>query len=141
MNRILQRIANDAKLMKTADEYNTNISSNNTSIDNSSDISINNISENNVDPNTVAEVNQLLERVEQSSNDLKDIYYSLFDNLTALYSSYPSIYQQLEMIVKLPTNEDAMNIVSFNNDLSQALAHFKDPNYLASYISNESETL
>ena len=126
-NRILQRIANDAKLMKTADDvFNPDVDVNSTP---------------NIDSNTVNEVNQLLERIEQSSNDLKDIYYSLFDNLTALYSSYPSIYQQLEMIVKLPTNEDAMNIVSFNNDLSQALTHFKDSNYLASYISNSSETL
>ena len=45
------------------------------------------------------------------------------------------------MTVKLPTNNDAMNIVALNNDLMQALERFKDPVYLNSYISNSSETL
>lgn len=93
------------------------------------------------DEDVKSEAKQLLSRIEQSSNDLKDIYYTLFNNLSALYTSYPSIYQQLEMIVKLPKNEDAMEIVAFNNDLSNAISHFKDDTYLSSYVSNSSETI
>ena len=65
----------------------------------------------------------------------------MFDNLNALFATYPSLYKQLQMTVKLPTNNDAMNIVALNNDLMQALERFKDPVYLNSYISNSSETL
>lgn len=94
-----------------------------------------------IDPQIVKEVKQLLERIKESSNNLKDIYYALFDNLNALFSAYPSIYQQLQMTVKLPTNNDAMNTVQFNNDLTIALNKFKDPIYLASYLKNKSDTI
>lgn len=94
-----------------------------------------------IDPKIVKEVNQLLDRIKESSNNLKDIYYALFDNLNALFAAYPSIYQQLQMTVKLPTNNDAMNTVTFNNDLTIALNKFKDPIYLASYLKNSSETI
>ena len=94
-----------------------------------------------VDQQTVYEINQLLDKVKNSANSLKDIYYALFDQLNGLYQSYPSIYKQLQMTVKLPTNQDAMNIVSFSNSLNQSLDKFKDPIYLKSYISNSSETL
>ena len=45
------------------------------------------------------------------------------------------------MTVKLPTNQDAMSVVTMNNDLTQALERFKDPVYLNSFISNSSETI
>ena len=96
---------------------------------------------NQIDPKIRKEVMQLLDRIQESSNNLKDIYYALFDNLNALFSAYPSIYQQLQMTVKLPSNRDAMNTVTFNNDLTVALNKFKNPEYLASYLKNSSETL
>ena len=96
---------------------------------------------NQIDPKIKKEVTQLLDRIQESSNNLKDIYYALFDNLNALFSAYPSIYQQLQMTVKLPSNRDAMNTVTFNNDLTVALNKFKNPEYLASYLKNSSETL
>ena len=102
----------------------------------------NNLSNNEeVDQQTIYEINQILDKVKNSANSLKDIYYALFDQLNGLYQSYPSIYKQLQMTVKLPTNQDAMNIVSFSNSLNQSLDKFKDPIYLKSYISNSSETL
>ena len=94
-----------------------------------------------IDPKIVSEVMQLLDRIKESSNNLKDIYYALFDNLNALFASYPSIYQQLQMTVKLPTNKDAMNTVIFNNDLLRALNKFQNEAYLASYLQNSSETI
>lgn len=133
MNRIINRM--NKNLIKQADADNIPVG----------DSIFNNSSNNNnneeVDQQTVYEINQLLDKVKNSANSLKDIYYALFDQLNGLYQSYPSIYKQLQMTVKLPTNQDAMNIVSFSNSLNQSLDKFKDPIYLKSYISNSSETL
>lgn len=133
MNRIINRM--NKNFIKQADADNIPVGDsifNNSSNDNNNE---------DVDQQTVYEINQLLDKVKNSANSLKDIYYALFDQLNGLYQSYPSIYKQLQMTVKLPTNQDAMNIVSFSNSLNQSLDKFKDPIYLKSYISNSSETL
>lgn len=105
-------------------------------------LAVENKSENTQDiQQSITEINNLLLRVKEASNNLKDIYYALFDNLTALYQTYPSVYKQLQMIIKLPTNQDAINITTFHNDLIQALERFKDINYLKSFIKNSSETI
>lgn len=88
---------------------------------------------------SISSVNTIFDRIDEASDGLKDIYYSLFDNLNALYESYPEIYEQMKMIVKLPDNADAQNVVSFNNDLHMALEHFRDPAYLESYLKDDAE--
>lgn len=158
-NRILQRLAADLQEQNNAFSQNTNSNKSDASKTNLDDDLYKNDPYKNfsdtsnrqqnpfagaleeIDPNTVKEVKQLLARIRESSNNLKDIYYALFDNLNALFSAYPSIYQQLQMTVKLPTNNDAMNTVQFNNDLTIALNKFKDPVYLASYLKNSSDTI
>lgn len=77
----------------------------------------------------------LLQRVDEASHNLKDVYYVLFDNLNALYKSYPDLYKQIEMVVTLPKNEDAADIVKFDNDLNSILTHLNDDQYLNSYIN------
>lgn len=85
-------------------------------------------------------VNKLLDRIDKASTDLKDTYYALFDNLNALYESYPNLYKQLEMVVKLPKNEDARDIVQMDEDLRRMLENLRDEEYLESYIGpGESE--
>ena len=79
---------------------------------------------------------QLIERIDEASNNLKDTYYVLFDNLNSLFDSYPDIYNQLKMLVKLPDNERAEEIMTFYNDMKEALEHFKNPQYLSSYIKD-----
>lgn len=135
MNRILHRLAqNDTE---NVSELQNQINPYKVFDENKKQIS----QTNQIDPKIKKEVMQLLDRIQESSNNLKDIYYALFDNLNALFSAYPSIYQQLQMTVKLPSNRDAMNTVTFNNDLTVALNKFKNPEYLASYLKNSSETL
>ena len=129
MNRIINRM--NKNLIKQADNIPAEDSIFNNNLSNNEE----------VDQQTIYEINQILDKVKNSANSLKDIYYALFDQLNGLYQSYPSIYKQLQMTVKLPTNQDAMNIVSFSNSLNQSLDKFKDPIYLKSYISNSSETL
>lgn len=81
----------------------------------------------------------LLNRIDEASHNLKDVYYVLFDNLNALYKSYPDLYKQIEMVVALPKNEDAANVVQFDSDLNSILTHLNDDQYLNSYI-NPSKT-
>ena len=81
----------------------------------------------------------ILERVQKASNDLKDIYYILFDNLNALFSSYPELYKQINTVVKLPTNDDAISIANFNTNLTDILGHFKDEQYLSEFVDQKEE--
>lgn len=85
--------------------------------------------------NEVNDAKKLLDRVSVASNDLKDMYYVLFDNLNALFESYPNLYKQVEMVVKLPSNDDAKGIVQFNQDLQRILDNLQDEQYLESYIN------
>jgi len=82
----------------------------------------------------------ILERIQKAGGDLKNIYYILFDNLNALFSSYPELYKQINMVVKLPTNEDAIAMASFDNQLNDILEHFKDEQYLSEYVEGPIET-
>lgn len=82
----------------------------------------------------IEEVKVLLSRIDAASHDMKDSYYVLFDNLNALFQSYPNLYKQIEMVVKLPSNEDAKDVVKFDQDLHDILEHFQDEKYLESYI-------
>ena len=81
------------------------------------------------------DVKKLLARVDKASDDLRDVYYILFENLKELYVNYPDLYKQIDMTVKLPTNDDAKNNVDFNNNLHEILEHFKDDVYLNGYIN------
>ena len=76
----------------------------------------------------------LLKRIDEACANLKDVYYVLFDNLNVLFQNYPDIYKQIEMIVKLPTNESAKDIVTLYNDLHSTILHFDDTEYLQKYI-------
>jgi hypothetical protein len=89
---------------------------------------------------SIGNVQTLLTRIDEASHDLKDHYYVLFDNLNALFESYPQLYKEIEMTVKLPKNDDAKNIVQFYNDLHEILEHFKDAQYLSSFINPEPES-
>lgn len=84
--------------------------------------------------NELDNVKVMLNRILEASNDLKDVYYILFDNLNSLYESYPNLYKQIEMIVKLPNNNDAKEISQMNLDLKEAIEHFNDEEYLKTYI-------
>lgn len=89
--------------------------------------------------NEIDDVKLLLQRVEEASNDLKDIYYVLFDNLNALYESYPDLYKQIQMVVALPKNDDAAEVVQFHKDLKGILEHLQDEQYLQSYLKQPND--
>lgn len=92
-----------------------------------------------VSSNETEDVKKLLRRIGEASESLRDIYYVLFDNLNALFESYPNLYKQIEMVVKLPENEDAKDIVQFDKDLREILSHLEDEQYLDNYINGPVE--
>lgn len=83
------------------------------------------------------DVQKMLKRIDESSEQLKDSYYVLFDNLNVLFENYPELYKQIEMVVKLPSNDDAKAVVQLNNGLTDLVAHFEDDGYLDNYINPE----
>lgn len=85
----------------------------------------------------VGEAKKILDRIDKSSEDLRNNYYVLFDNLNALYESYPDLYKKIEMTVKLPKNEDAHGVVKFYKDLHDILEYFSDNDYLSEYVDPE----
>lgn len=87
----------------------------------------------------VGDAKKLLMRVDGASHELKDSYYVLFDNLNALAEAYPSLYKEIQMVVKLPSNDDAKNIMQFYKDLHEILNHLADPKYLDSYINPQAD--
>lgn len=87
--------------------------------------------------NIVNDATKLLQRISEASDNLRDVYYVLFDNLNALFESYPDVYKTIERTVKLPSNNDANNIVEFNKNLKEILRLFNDPEYLKTHIIKE----
>lgn len=72
----------------------------------------------------------ILNRVENSIDDLNEVYYILLDNLNELFKSYPDVYNEINMSVKLPTKDDIENIANMKNSFSDIKEHFEDDNYL-----------
>ena len=76
----------------------------------------------------------LLKRVGNSANDIKDAYYSLLDNLNALNSSYQNVYNEFKQIVKLPEQKDITDVVQFQKDIEDAVKYLSDPNFLNGFM-------
>lgn len=77
---------------------------------------------------------KLLE-IKQSADNLVEIYIRLYEDFNNLYDQHPKLYEKLQQVVLLPTNEDAQNISEFSRSLNQELSYFKDDEYLKSVLS------
>ena len=78
---------------------------------------------------------KLLE-IKESADNLVETYMRLYEDFNNLYNQHPKLYQKLQQVVLLPTNEDAQNISEFSKSLNQELSYFKDDNYLKSILSD-----
>jgi hypothetical protein len=76
--------------------------------------------------------------VRKNATDLLEDYKQLFENLTIIYNEWPMLYQEIQRVVKLPTNEDAQNVVSFYQDLLQELELLKDSEKLEMVLRGNS---
>ena len=77
---------------------------------------------------------KLLE-IKNASDNLMNIYMTLYEDLNDLYDTFPNLYEKIHQVVALPTNEDAQAITEFNQSLNQELTYFQDDHFLASTIS------
>jgi len=68
--------------------------------------------------------------VRKNAIDLMDVYKTLFEHLNELYNQYPNLYQEIQRVVELPTNDDAQNVVNFYQDLLQELEILKNSDNL-----------
>lgn len=76
--------------------------------------------------------------IRQSATDLLDVYKKLFEDLNDLYNGYPNLYQEIQRVVKLPTNEDANDVTTFYKDLLQELELLKNPENLQKVLDGNS---
>ena len=79
---------------------------------------------------------KLLE-IKNASDNLMNIYMTLYEDLNDLYDTFPNLYEKIHQVVALPTNEDAQAITEFNQSLNQELTYFQDDHFLESTISGE----
>jgi len=82
--------------------------------------------------------NAKLLEIRQSSKDLLDVYKTLYEDLNDLYNDYPNVYQEIQRVVKLPTNEDANNVTDFYEDLLQELEILKNSENLQKVLDGNS---
>lgn len=92
---------------------------------------------NKVNDNTTEELSQettviidILNRINNVSDDIKSCYYSLLDNLNALNKDYPNVYNELKLIVKLPTKQEISDVAEKRDDMHEALQYLTDKDFL-----------
>lgn len=76
----------------------------------------------------------ILNRVNNSADDIKSGYYSLLDNLNALNKDYPNVYNEFKLLVKLPNQTDIKNIVQSRDDIQKAIEYLTNPDFLSGVI-------
>lgn len=79
-------------------------------------------------------VKNLLDRIDSGAEDIKANYYSLLENLNALYADYPGVYNEMKVMVKLPVKNDVSNIAKFKDDVDRAVQMLKDDNFLSGIV-------
>lgn len=80
---------------------------------------------------------KLLE-IRRLSKEMLDVYKRLYEDLNDLYNDYPNLYQEIQRVVKLPTNEDAQAITDFYEDFIQELELLKNSENLEKVMQGNS---
>lgn len=76
------------------------------------------------------ELDNLLNKIEQSINKLNDSYYLFMEDLNELFKSFPEEYEEINKIVKLPTKENIEDIVDLKNNFDSIRDRFSNDLYL-----------
>jgi hypothetical protein len=72
--------------------------------------------------------------INNSVDEIYDLYKKLFLQLNSLYEEYPSLYDEIKKIVRFPTEDDAQDIVNMKEDLEFISTHYEDTEYLSQII-------
>ena len=83
--------------------------------------------------NNTQDIKKILDRIDNSMNDLNETYYLLLNNLNELFKTYPDVYDEINQIVKLPTKDDIQDIVDMKNNFEDIRSHFEDDSYLENF--------
>lgn len=70
----------------------------------------------------------------ETVDQIFDLYKKLFTELNSLYDEYPSLYDEMKKIVRFPTEDNAQDIVDMKKDLEYLASHYQDTRYLAQII-------
>lgn len=76
--------------------------------------------------------------IRQSATDLLEVYKKLFEDLNDLYNEFPNLYQEIQRVVQLPTNNDAQGVTNFYEDLLQELELLKSSENLEKVLQGNS---
>ena len=82
----------------------------------------------------VNEAQNLVQRINTANDNLKQAYFVLFENLNALASGFPDLYNALKKDVKFPENDEIREFTDLYTALNQVLPMFMDVNYLKTYV-------
>lgn len=76
----------------------------------------------------------LLTRINANAEQLKDVYYSLLENLNALNKDYAGVYNELKVLCKLPNKNTINDIATFKDDIEKATLMLSDKNFLSGIV-------
>lgn len=130
MNR-LKRIADDNSNLNNQDNNQNNNQNNN--LDNELQ-NVNNENEKNEDNDNLKSVNEILQRILKVSDDTRNDLYALFENLSAIYKNYPELYKEIEMLVKIPKEDDIRDLIKFCDSTQDLNNFFSDTEYIKQFI-------
>ena len=83
-------------------------------------------------------IDELLNKVKNSCQNIKDNYYVLLDNLNAIYIDYPNIYNEIKQIVKLPNDNNIKDVANMEKNMSDIIEKYlSNKDYLQSVIKKE----
>ena len=74
----------------------------------------------------------------KDSDELLQLMKEFYKNLSDLYNNYPNVYEELQRIVKLPTNQEAQDIANFNKNIKEALQYLNDEHFMQSVMDENS---
>lgn len=86
-------------------------------------------------------VNDILDKIDNQLDVIKDDYIILLNQLNSLYKNYEDIYTQINQVVKLPNSNDMENLAMMISDFKEIKEHFNDENYVEEYTDKINDNL
>jgi len=95
----------------------------------------NNIKDNLQKNENIDEIIDILNKINNSIEPIKDSYYTMINNLNALNTNFPNIYNQLKYMCKLPDNNDINDINTLEQDIHNAFDKLSNKDFLKNFVN------
>lgn len=76
----------------------------------------------------------MVEKLGYSIEAIKDANQKFFDILTQVSQTFPNLYQEIKMTVKVPTEQDLLELNEMQSSFQQIHEHLHDKDYLNQMI-------